>query len=89
MKTSEMYLAAALLSYGAELEDIDKTDINHKKFCFGGNIKQIFVLDSDHVVLRIVDPSFEDIKTKFVGQTLLFPPSYVDSVRRIKAAIYD
>ena len=89
MKTSEMYLAAALLAYGAELENVEKSDPNHKKFCFGGDIKQIFVLDSANVVLRIVDPSFDDIKTKFVAQTLLFPPTYVDSIRRIKAVIYD
>ncbi|MHA1940994.1 MAG: hypothetical protein ACW97P_04630 [Candidatus Hodarchaeales archaeon] len=89
MKTSEMYLAAALLAYGADLEEVDKSDPNHKKFSFGGNIAQIFVLDSASMVLRIESPSFEDVKVKFVSQKLLFPASYVDSIRRIKAVIYD
>ena len=87
--TNDMYLAATLLAYGAELVKIDRSDPRRQKFQFGGNIDQIFVLSTAKVVIRIENPSFSDVKTKFAGRTLLFPPSYVDSVRRIKAVIHD
>jgi hypothetical protein len=89
MEISDMYLAATLLAYGAELVEIDRSNPSRQKFRFGGKVEQIFVLDSDKVVLRIVDPTFDEIKTKFAGQTLMFPPSYADSVKRIKAVIHD
>lgn len=85
---SDMYLAAALLAYGAELEGIDRSDPKRQKFRFSGEIKQVFTL-SDNVVLRIESPSFDDVRTRFVGRTLVYPPSYVDAIRRIKAAIHD
>ena len=86
----DMYFAATLLAYGAELLEIDRSDPRHQKFKFGGEIEQIFVLEKNSkVILRIEKPSFDDIKTKFIGRTLMLPPEYVDSVRRIKGAIHD
>jgi len=86
---SNMYMAAALLAYGADLEEIDKTDKRRQKFRFGGNVSQVFIQDSELVILRIENPTFDDIWTYFVGEKLVFPPSFVDSIRRIKAAIHD
>jgi hypothetical protein len=85
---SDMYMAAMLLSYGADLLEVDRSDRRRQKFKFGGQIAQIFIL-SDKVVLRIENPSFDDILTYFVGEKLMFPPSFVDSVRRIKALIHN
>ena len=87
--TNDMYLAATLLAYGAELVNIDRSDPRRQRFQFGGEIKQIFIASTAKVVVRIENPSFDDVKTKYAGRTLLFPPSYVDSVRRIKAVIHD
>ncbi|PNX52369.1 MAG: hypothetical protein BV458_09940 [Thermoplasmata archaeon M9B2D] len=86
---SDMYMAAMLLSYGADLLEVDRSDRRRQKFKFGGQIPQIFVRSSEKVVLRIENPSFDDIMTYFVGEKLLFPPSFVDSVRRIKALIHN
>ncbi len=85
---SDMYLAAALLAYGAELVEIDRSNIDRQKFFFSGCIDQIFVF-SDNIMLRIEKPTFDDIRVKFAGRKLAFPPSYVDAVKRIKAIIHD
>ena len=86
----DMYFAATLLAYGAELVGMDREDPRHQKFQFVGEIEQIFVLEKgSKVILRIEKPSFDDIKTKFIGRTLMLPPEYVDAIRRIKAAIHD
>ncbi len=87
MKISDMYLAATLLSYGATLENIDRTNPNRQQFEFSGEIEEIWVL-SGHSILRIENPTFDVIKTKFIGGTIVFPPTFIDCVRKIKSAIH-
>jgi hypothetical protein len=89
MITIDMYLAATFLAYGADLIKVDRENPNRQRFEFGGSIEQIFVLGTDKVVLRVENPEFDVIKNKYLEQTLLFPPTYADSVRRIKAVIHD
>jgi len=86
---NELYLAAALLAYGATLEDIDRTNLRRQKFLFSDSpVKEIWIL-AGHSILRIENPDIETIKTKFTAGVLVFPPNFVDSVRKIKSAIYD
>jgi hypothetical protein len=87
MKISDMYLAATLLSYGAKLENIDRTNPNRQQFEFSGEIEEIWVL-SGHSILRIENPTFDVIKTKFIGGVIVFPPAFIDCVRKIKSAIH-
>ena len=87
MKISDMYLAATLLAYGATLENIDRTNPNRQVFEFSGGIEEIWVL-SGHSILRIENPTFEIIETKFLGNKLVFPPTFIDCVRKIKSAIH-
>lgn len=82
-----MYLAATLLAYGATLENIDRTNPNRQVFDFSGEIAEIWVL-SGHSILRIENPTFETIETRFIGATLVFPPMFIDCVRKIKSAIH-
>ena len=84
---SELYLAATLLAYGATLEDIDRTNLRRQKFIFSGGIKEIWVL-AGHSILRIENPDFETIKTRFAGGTLVFPPMFIDCVRKLKSVIH-
>ena len=88
MKISDMYMAAAFLSYGAELSGIDKSNPSRQVFEFDGEVEQIFVFAGNQI-LRIQTPTFEDIKTKYIGRNLVYPPEFVDSIRRIKSAIHD
>jgi len=85
---NELYLAATFLSYGAKLEEVDHADPRRKRFTFSeGDIKEIWVL-SGNSILRIEKPDFETIHLKFTAGTLVFPPNYVDSLRKIKSIIY-
>ena len=89
MNISDMYMAAAFLSYGADLVSIDKSNPSRQVFEFGGEVEQIFVFAGGNQILRIETPTFEEIKTKFIGRKLVYPPEFVDSIRRIKSAIHD
>jgi len=89
MEISDMYMAAAFLAYGAELSSIDRTNPSRQRFVFSGEVPQIFVFAGGNQILRIENPSFEQIKTKFIGRSLVYPPEFVDSIRRIKSAIHD
>ena len=87
MKISDMYLAATLLAYGAKLENIDRTNPNRQQFEFSGEIEEIWVL-SGHSILRIENPTFDVIKTKFIGASLVLPPNIFDCIRKIKSSIH-
>ena len=82
-----MYLAAALLAYDAELSRIDRSDTRRQEFIFAAPPEEIYI-KSGIAVLRIENPSLEDVETKFIAKTLFFPPSYPDALRRIKSAIH-
>lgn len=87
MKISDMYLATTLLAYGAILDNIDRTNPSRQVFTFSGEIAEIWVL-SGHSILRIEKPNFETIETKFLGGSLVFPPAFIDCLRKIKSAIH-
>ena len=87
-KVSDMYLAAALLSYGAELRQIDKSNVKRQKFVFTGVIDKILVYADNGFYLIMNEPKFEEVKSKYDSNRLFFPPSYPDAVRKIKSAIH-
>jgi hypothetical protein len=85
---SDMYLAAAFLSYDVELISIDRSNKRRQRFCFGQDIDHIWIMDGGMAV-KVNSPSVDDVKTKFTANTLLYPPSYPAAIRRIKSAIHD
>ena len=87
IEISDMYLAATLLSYGAKLEDIDRTNPRRLQFSFSGQIEEIQV-QAGHSILRIETPDFDTIEKHFLGSTLFFPPRFIDDVKKIKSAIH-
>lgn len=84
---SDMYLAAAILAYDGELAGIDRSNPTRQQFKFVGYVKVIYVLEQNNVA-KLINPSLEEIETKFIAQTLMFPPNYPDALRRIKSAIH-
>lgn len=83
----DMYLAAALLAYGAKLVRTDKSDKKHQKFIFAeGSVLKI-VVDSG-IPTVILHPTLSEIETKFISKELLFPPTYPDTIRNIKSLIH-
>lgn len=85
---SDMYLAAAFLAYGAELDHVDKSDKKRQNFIFVGKIDKILVYTDNGFYLIMNEPKFEEVKAKYDSNRLFFPPSYPDAVRKIKSAIH-
>jgi hypothetical protein len=83
----DLMLAAALLSYGAAYEGLDKSNPNRQKFIFTSPPKEIYCMEGIMPV-RIENPTFDTFETKYVSNVLWFPPNYVGAVRRAKDAIY-
>jgi len=84
---SDMYLAAALVAYGCEVDSIDKTDDKRYKFIFSSNVEYIWVLDQNNVA-KIVNPTLDEVEAKFYSSRLMFPVNYPDALRRIKSSIH-
>lgn len=87
-KINDMYLAAAVLAYGAELVKIDKSDRKRQKFFFSGKVDRILVYTDNGFYLLIEEPTFADIQQKYDSNRLFFPPTYPEAIRKIKSAIY-
>lgn len=87
VKISDMYLAAALLSYGADLVEIDKEQSYRQKFCFTDRLDFVYIMDGGEI-LKVDSPSIESVETFAVAKKLVFLPSYPDSLRSIKSAIH-
>ena len=87
IEISDMYLAATLLAYGATLENIDRTNPNRLKFQFSGQVEEIWV-QSGHVILRIETPQLSVIENKFINSELVFPPRFIDDIKKVKSAIH-
>ena len=84
---ADMYLAAALLSYGAKLRNVDRKDKRRQKFYFENSLPHIWSFNGTDVK-KIPNPTIEEVESEFIGKTLMFPPNYPDSVRSIKSAIH-
>jgi hypothetical protein len=41
---SDMYMAATLLAYGADLLEVDRSNPSRQRFKFGGEVEQVFVI---------------------------------------------
>lgn len=84
----DMYLAAALVSYGATMIRIDKADRKHQKFVFEDNTVSEIWVESGNIHLRVVNPIIKEIENYFFSKKLIYPPSYPDTIRSIKSAIH-
>jgi hypothetical protein len=83
----DMYLAAALLSYGAKLISVDRKDKRRQKFYFENSVSHIWSFNGTDVK-KIPNPTLEEVECEYLGKTLMFQPNYTDSIRSIKSAIH-
>ena len=85
----DMYLAAAMLAYGASLKKVDRKDEKRQKFIFSQTIlPSIIISNNDVSVSTFLQATLEDLETHYLARRLWLPPSYPDSVRNIKSAIH-
>lgn len=87
---SDMYFAAAVLSLGAKLEKVDRTERKRQRFIFNDAIQYMIVFENEEEVQlkRIDAPTIDDVEQAYITRRLWFPPSYTDAIRQIKAAIH-
>ena len=82
-----MYLAATLLAYGATLDDINRDNPRRLQFVFSESVEEIWV-QAGHSILRIETPEFDVLEKHYLGSTLVFPPRFIDDVKKVKSAIH-
>ena len=89
VEVTDMYLCASLFAYGAEYQGVDREDKRNQKFLFAEplGIDKIYTLRHDFV-MTVENPSFDDFKRAFDTSILLYPPQYVEALRRVKGIIH-
>jgi len=85
---SDIYLAAAFLSYGGKIEEVDRRQ-RRKVFHFSTDgISSIWVIE-DGVVSEVSNPNADVLVTNYSADRLMLPPDYPFCLRDIKALIHD
>lgn len=84
----DMYLAAAFLAYNIPLSNVDRSIPRRQKFIFSKDCPLIIYTIRSGMILTIKDATLGDLENNFVSNTLLFPPSYPDAIKRIKSSIH-
>jgi hypothetical protein len=87
-KVSDMYLAAALLSYGTKFVGVNREDRSRQKFEFEGEVPNVVVASDDVQLTALKNIPIEQFETHFLSRRVWLPPSYPDCVRQIKSAIH-
>ena len=84
---SDMYLAAALISYGHCYETIDRTE-KRLKFMFPDKQSKVYLLREGTIaVLEYL--YLDQVQAAYTSGQLMFLPDYPDKVKRIKSAIHN
>ena len=88
-EVTDMYFVAALIAYGADYKGVDRADKRNQKFTFQEpiSVRKIFVY-RDEDVSELDLPEFDEIKHAFDTVSLLYPPNYVEALRRVKGIIH-
>jgi len=86
-KTSNMYLAAVLVSYGAEIESVDRTNPRRLSWNFCSIPKHVYLLDNEIMLKRMVS-SVEEIRAVMASNKMLFPPSFLSAIDQVKSYLY-
>ena len=81
-----MYLIAALLSYGFERVEIDRTDPKRQRFFIEDGRKSVIIFCNNDV--RNEELTLDEIESKFMSKQLAFPPTYTDVLKSVKYSIH-
>jgi hypothetical protein len=91
IETSDMYLGAALLAYGADYRGVDKKDKQRQKFLFSNDLKISFIYvynATENEVELHAEPKFSDVCNFFDSFRLLYPPNYPQALKKLKTIIH-
>jgi hypothetical protein len=88
-EVTDMYLVAALFAYGAEYIGVSREDKKNQRFMFRDPLGVERIFSKKHGVVEELDePSFDEFKQAFDTVTLMYPPQYVEALRRVKGIIH-
>lgn len=86
-QTSDMYLAATLVAYGAEIDTVNRDDIKRQMFLFKTLPTYVWVFLDDKVISQRVS-TISEIKALMVSERLLYPPNFVNAIKSVKSYLY-
>lgn len=82
MKTSSVYLAAALLSLNFKLENVDRKDPRHMVFEFAG-------VAHSGILGELVQGSLQEVEKQWANKTLQVNAfDYAEAIQRMKSIIH-
>lgn len=82
MRTSDVYLASALLALGYKLEGVDRTDPRHMVFEFVGQI-------NSGVLGELYKVSIDEIETQWANRQLTINAfDFSEAIKRMKSLIH-
>ena len=85
---SDMYLVAALISYGFQFEKVNRENPKRVEFLFPDKASTVYILQDGAIsVLEFL--GIEQIKSAYTCKTLMFLPGVFDVIRSVKGIIYD
>lgn len=86
--TKDLHLAAILVSYGSQIIKVDRTDAKRQWFHFDKVPSSVYVSDDMGKPTPLDVVGISDIRSLFLSKKIFFPPSFVDCLRSVKAALY-
>ena len=91
MKTkavNDMYLVAALLSYGAKLDRVDRENPKRQVFYFFDNKIIVWEKVSENIITQVEFSDLEQVEILFRSKRLMFLPDYHNFIRDTKSMIH-
>lgn len=87
--TNDMYLVATLISYGAEIDSVDKSNPKKQIFTFKEIPKAVWIICGDDQVKSQKVSNVGEIKAMMVSERLVFPPNFISSLKNVRSYFYE
>lgn len=85
---NNMYLVAALLAYGAELDRIDRENPRRQMFYFMNKPIEVWKLLNDNMVTKMEYVDLDQVEVLFMSERLMYPPNYPNFIKNVKNIIH-
>lgn len=89
--SSNLAFVGALVSYGASITKVDRTDLRRVVFTVDiSPIKRVYVLRGDSVekLVPVTSAFYNDLLNLFVSDKLMLMPNYMTKITDLKSLIY-
>jgi hypothetical protein len=83
---TDLYLVAALLSYGFECGEVDRSNPNRQRFRIKSETKRVFVKDGAGAVVK--ELTLDQVEDAYINRTLILLPSYPGTLRDLKYQVH-